>query len=362
MFNHFQHQDGVSRSAVAIANHIAERNLAEVTLISIFKDEKAFHEQLYPSVKYKKVLGFYFRGLPHVLNLIPISWINFKVLNEPYDIMIGFQEALSIKCIAASNKNKSAIKFAWQHCFFDWLLPTLRNDYERIGRVVCVSRENAEKLKKELPSVNIDYSYNPIDEKIIQRCGEESINLIKPDNCLLFVSVARMSPEKGYERLLKICRRLLNEGFMFKLWLIGDGPILTDLKKQAAELALEDCVTFMGSQNNPHKFTSKADAFICSSFIEGYSTACTEAIMLGVPVISTSVSGAQEIIDDAECGMVVKMDDESLYEGMKEVLTNPSVIDNWKNQLKLTRERFYAKTRLQRLINILELNTENGGN
>ena len=57
---------------------------------------------------------------------------------------------------------------------------------------------------------------------------------------------------------------------------------------------------------------SRADLLVCASFAEGYSTVCVEANMLGIPVLSTCVDGAKEIVDDAGAGMVVGMDDDSL--------------------------------------------------
>lgn len=355
IFNHFQHQDGVSRSALAIANNLVKMELAEVTLISIFTDEKEFHKELDPRVKMKHVFGFYFRGMPHIVKHIPKSWIIRKSLNDEYDVMIGFQEGLPIKYIAASHRSSNVNKFAWLHCYFDWLIPTLKDDYKKIGTVVCVSRCNAERLHKEIPIITTDYSYNPIDEKYVIKCGEEVCDIKRPTNMPLFVSVGRMSWEKGYDRLIRISRRLLDEGYKFNLWLVGDGPIYKELQSLNQELRMENCIKFLGRQNNPHKYTSKADLFICSSFIEGYSTACTEAIMLGVPVITTNVSGAEEIIEDAECGRLLGMDDESLYNGLKEILDSPTLVNEWKKKLLTTRQRFYAETRIKKLAKILRL-------
>ena len=100
-----------------------------------------------------------------------------------------------------------------------------------------------------------------------------------PD-CPLFVSVGRHSPEKGYIRLINIIAKLRDEGYKMQLWLIGDGPQHEELVEHCNRLKLNDIVLFTGSTQNPHKYTVKGDVFVCSSYREGYSTACTEAIML----------------------------------------------------------------------------------
>lgn len=356
IFNHFQHQDGVARSALAIANKLVQLNIAEVTLIPIYRDEKEFHSLLNPNVKVRHVFGFFFRGLPHIVDKLPLSLINKRLFTDKYDIVVGFQYGLSIRCVAAIPHRSHVSMFAWMHCYDEGL--TLRKEYEIIGKVVCVSRCNSERLYKELPTIQVDYNYNPIEQQFVQECGSKKIDIDYPTHCPLFVTVGRMSPEKGYDRLLNVCKRLKDEGHLFILWLIGEGPVYLQLQQQMRDMKLEDCVRFLGQQSNPYKYIAKADVFVCSSFVEGYSTACTEAIMLGVPIITTNVSGAEEIIEDAECGKMVGMDDESLYKGLREVLQNPSVINDWKDKLKNTRERFYAETRIKKLISILGLNEE----
>lgn len=354
MFNHLRHQDGVGRSAIAIANWLTRMKLAEVTLIPIYTNDMDCHSLLEPDVKVHPVFGLWFHGMPHIVDKIPLSWINNRAFKEDYDVMVGFQYGLSIRCIAVTSRRSHASKYAWMHGYDEGL--NLRREYEAIGKVVCVSRCNSERLHQDMPTIITDYSYNPIDEKLVQLNGEEPIDIERPTDRLLFVTVGRMSSEKGFERLLRICKRLKDEGRKYALWLIGDGPDFSKLKLQMKDFELDDCVRFLGRQSNPHKYTAKADVFVCSSYSEGYSTACTEAIMLGIPVITTNVSGAEEITEEAECGKMVGMDDESLYQAMREVLTQPKIIDQWKNKLQSTRERFYAKTRIQRLVDILGLN------
>ena len=356
IFNHFRYQDGVGRTALAMANGLAKQQLAEVTLIPIYTDETDFHKLLEPSIRVKHILGFYFRGLPHIVDKLPLSLINKRIFTDKYDIVVGFQYGLSIRCVAAAKLGNEVLKLAWMHGYDYGLV--LRKEYEIIGKVICVSKCNAQRLHSELPTIKTDYSYNPIDEKNVQMSAADSIPIVRPSSGLLFICVGRLSPEKGYGRLIKILKQLKDEGFVFGCWIIGDGPLDQELRKQVDGLGMVDYIKFLGRQNNPHKYTSKGDILICSSFSEGYSTVCTEAIMLGVPVITTNVSGAEEIIEEAECGKMVGMDDESLYKGLREVLQDPSIIEEWKDKLKITRERFYAETRIKKLISILGLNEE----
>lgn len=63
-----------------------------------------------------------------------------------------------------------------------------------------------------------------------------------------------------------------------------------------AENNLTDTFTFLGYRDNPYKYVKKADLYVCSSRREGFSTAVTEALIVGTPVVSTNCSGAYELL------------------------------------------------------------------
>ena len=331
MFNHLRHQDGVGRSAIAIANQLTKMKLAEVTLIPLFINDKSAYNLLDDNVKIKPAFGFYFRGFAQIVKYIPAIWLHRWFVGDGFDIEVAFQYGLCIKCIAATSRRSHAAKYAWMHCYDEGLV--FREAYEKIGTVCCVSRCNAERLHKELPTIKVDYNYNPIDDVQVRELGAEALDIERPDG-LLFVTVGRLSPEKGF------------------------GPLEVELKQKRVDLGLEEEVQFLGRQSNPHKYTAKADVFVCSSLTEGYSTACTEAIMLNVPVVTTNVSGAEEIIGEAECGKMTGMDDDSLHAALKELCENPAMVDDWKLKLQETKSRFSAEVRIQRLIKLFHLNEQ----
>ena len=353
VFNSLTAANGVARAAVAIANCLVETEQYDVTLFPLFCCEKeVVLSFLDKRVHVKRLFGFYFKGFAKLLDIIPDN-ILYRLIfrKQRYDVEVAFQFGLSTKIISASN-NRSAIRLVWMHGYDVGL--RLKDYYTKFDRVLCVSKCNAERLKEELNnSIIVDYCYNVIDDELVRELGKERIDY-PHRNCFTFVSVGRMSQEKGYTRLIPVVERLANSGFVFSVWIVGDGPLKGELEEEIKNLHLSDFFVFLGTQRNPHKYTSKADVFICPSFSEGYSNACTEAIMLGVPVISTDVSGAREIIADSESGLVVDNSEDGIYEGMKEVLCNPSIVEEWKRKLVFTKERFSKIERTNHLLNIFD--------
>ena len=350
LFNHLQIGDGVARSAIGIANALAERG-CKVTLRPLVRYDVNMQNRLDPNVIVKPVFKRYFKGFSFLVNLTSKKFLYRCLVNGQYDIEVGLCMVLPIRIVAAySNRNNKVLRFAWMHCYDNDL--SLLKEYQRIGKVICVSKYNADKLLKEAEGrFDVDFAYNLLDNKQIESMGKQKVDIDKGSE-ILFVSVGRMSPEKGYLRLLEISKRLLDEGYSFFLWLIGDGPQKKKLEARANELRIRDNVYFFGEQINPHAYTAKADIFVCSSFDEGYSTACTEAVILGVPVLTTNVSGGREIIEEAEAGSLVGTGDEELYLGMREILDHPELIKSWKQKLKITKEKFSYESRAEKLYEI----------
>ena len=104
---------------------------------------------------------------------------------------------------------------------------------------------------------------------------------------------------------------------------------------------LKDRVIFLGYQTNPYKYVAKADLFVCASFAEGFSTAATEALIVGTPVCTVEVSGMKEMLgEDNEYGIVTENDAEALYEGIKCLLKSPELLKHYKEQAQKRGDMF----------------------
>lgn len=352
-FNHFQYADGVARAAIGIANKLSECEGLQITLRPIYNFEDSAMSVVSSNVIVKPVFGFYFNGMAKLVNRLPKAFLHHLIFgHSKYDIEIGFQHGTSTIAVVSGPKDRTK-HLVWIHGYDDSL--ALKDYYLKADQVVCVSKCNAERLAKEINIGNrVTYSYNLIDDKKIQSQGDETVDVFT-NNCLKLVTVGRLSPEKGYLRLLDVLGKLKRDGFSFEMVFVGDGPLKQELISSCKKNNVENEVIFVGNQSNPHKYTSKADVFICSSYSEGYSTACTEAIMLGIPVITTKVSGAEEIIGDSEAGLIVENSNSGLYDGIKAVLQNPSIVNQWKDTLIITKSHFSIEERTQRLMNVLGL-------
>lgn len=250
-------------------------------------------------------------------------------IKDDYDIECAYLEAGATKVMAAST-NKKAKKLAWVHCDLkkgsnnpEEFVRKTKPYYEKFDKVLCVS-ENVKDSFIELfgDTVPTKVLYNTIDDGEIRRKAEMPRPNDTQKRKFTVVTLGRLAEQKGYDRLLKAHKRLVDDGIDYDLWILGEGPDRPMLEQYIKENNLEDSVKLFGFLDNPYPFVREADLLVCSSRWEGLSTFATEGVILGKPIVTTDCTGMRELLGDSECGLITENDGEALYEGMKKMLLN----------------------------------------
>jgi glycosyltransferase involved in cell wall biosynthesis len=142
-----------------------------------------------------------------------------------------------------------------------------------------------------------------------------------PDDLPLICAVGRLSPEKAFERLIVIHKRLVEQGILHRLVIVGNGPDDDFMKRVVNAMDAQDTVILAGYQANPYPYMKKSKFMVCPSFTEGLPVIAMEALCLGVPMVS-AVPSVAEAFGDEECGLITENDNRSLMEGIRKVLTD----------------------------------------
>lgn len=126
-----------------------------------------------------------------------------------------------------------------------------------------------------------------------------------------FITVARLSEEKGLARLIRSVAAL---DIPFEYHIIGEGNERKQLQKLINELGLEKKIFLEGEKIEPFRHMADADLFLMGSHYEGFPNALCEAAMAGIPSIAFDAPGGiGEIIRDGENGLLVKDGDEAAF-------------------------------------------------
>lgn len=250
-----------------------------------------------------------------------------KLVVKDYDVIVSFMEGIPVKfhgyILQHGKRNIS-----WIH--LDLLKKHYTEKYFRTGEeqylyqkmdgIACVSNDArmsfAQLFSLHVPLVTI---YNPIDKDLIVSRSKEFF----PDkNKFTICSVGRLMPQKSYDRLIRVASKLKKAGFDVDFWIVGSGYLESKLKLLVAQLGLKEMVHFLGFQSNPYPYIKSADVFLSTSMAEGYPLVICEAICLGKPIVATNITGPKEILGDSEYGLLSEEDDESIFESVRNMLTN----------------------------------------
>ena len=132
---------------------------------------------------------------------------------------------------------------------------------------------------------------------------------LREDGKFTVLFVGRLAAVKDLGTLLRATARARNSVAQLKLWIVGDGATRLELQQLAAQLDLQDTVTFWGEQMQTAPFFSAADAFAMSSTSEGLPMSLLQGMSVGLPAVVTAVGGMKEIVDLSHGGITVPVGD-----------------------------------------------------
>jgi glycosyltransferase involved in cell wall biosynthesis len=149
-----------------------------------------------------------------------------------------------------------------------------------------------------------------INEKRIQTIHNGIKGLLKKDrtdvseNTINLISVGRVAKIKNHKLLLDALK-IASENIDLHLTVVGDGPELENIKKQADDLSLNEKIDFLGFRTDIDDILKNMDICVVTSDYEGISIAILESMSVGLPVIATSVGGNPETVVDNETGILI---------------------------------------------------------
>lgn len=341
-------QGGAEKVLVNLVNNL-DKTEYETTVEVLFGG--GVNEQfLNPDVKLKRWIPFMIPGNSKIMKLFSPKFLHSLIVREKYDIEVAYLEGPTTRVISGCT-NKDTKLVTWLHSCkdsFGDFLPSYRNRnelveaYNRFNAQVFVSREIKEAFESTIKSHVKKYVlYNTIESDFITRKANEESAQILPSDALNIIAVGSLKQVKGFDRLLRVVCRLKKEGYSVHLTILGRGSLEAELKSFIEKNELTKNVDMLGYDVNPYKYLKHHDVFVCSSYSEGLSTAVTEALILGVPVVTTRVSGMEELLGNSEYGLITENSEEGLYIGLKRIFDSPALLKYFREKAAIRGKEFY---------------------
>lgn len=267
----------------------------------------------------------------------------YKKLKD-YDVAISFTQTPNKSLFGGCNefvlsKVEAKKKIAFLHCDYEKTginTAYSKKIYRQFDKIAAVSdgvkaifEKSTEDLKDKVFTVYNCHRFDNI--KKLSKKGKVEYK----DNLINFVTIARLSEEKGHERMLRVFAKLKELNYSFCWHVVGGGnnEFVDMFLNEVERYGISGSVKFYGYHSNPYPFIAKADMLLVPSFHEAAPMVYGEALSLCVPVLTTNTLSAYEFIEKNKFGIVCENTETALYESIKEILDNSDSIIEYKKNI-----------------------------
>lgn len=257
-----------------------------------------------------------------------------KVLRIPWR---GMTQKGLLKCLDVLKKRMRAV--ATISFMFDCNEKNLQT--RSFGKVICTERNNPKK-KDPVSFPETENQYRAADHVVFQSEAVRNLydETVKAHSSILpnpvsvtcyasdkkqhkVVAVGRLHPQKNQKMLIRAFAAFAEDHPGYSLDIYGDGEMEGELRQLSADLGIGNKVVFHGTVTDVCSEIADAEMFVLSSDYEGLSNALLEAMMMGIPCISTACEGSVDVIRSGENGILTPVGDETALTGaMRELADN----------------------------------------
>lgn len=298
---------------------------------------------------FENYLFVYKRIVWRLIKILPKCFLSHLIDDKQFNCYISFLEGMPLKIIGSMDTVSN--KLAWIHTNLEKSNSDAYFSSEKqassiycsFKKIIFVSESCRKDFLRKFPAItNTITIYNFLNKNQIMSFSEE-IPIFKGSGIKRICTLSRLEKEKGIDLLIKAFANLSQTLKNVELVIVGEGKEERKLKEMVTNLNLDDKVIFTGFQKNPYIYLKNSDLFVCSSRFEGFSLAIGEAMILGIPVISTNCDGPSELLDNGKYGLICEFDDDNMYQCMKTFFNDLDLQKKLKN-LSLERSEIFDKT------------------
>ena len=274
-----------------ILNRVARRVIREVNeRTKLLYDKKIFYSVLEYAYFQKKWQSM---------------WVE-ELSKETYDIIIGVSGGNSMRLgLIADRLNCKTV--GWEHNAYEAYFETPGLYFWHMDQVFGASARKLDhcivlnhyiaKKYKEAFNVDCDVIYNP-------RSFASDVKS-KLEN-KTFVGCGRFITQKGFDLLVQSFAQFARWDSEWKLVLVGDGEMRTELESSIRESNLEERIHITGYTNEVRKYLQEASVYVLSSRWEGFPMVLTEAFEMGLPVVAYDITAVEPLVEDGKQGLLAK--------------------------------------------------------
>ena len=322
------HAGGSERVMSLLANTFAQKGY-EVEIVCINK-----HLVFYP-IDEKVKVWFAEDEVKSPSILKKVFWLRNHIKNDRPDVVIAFM--LEVYCVTLASLIGVSVPvisseridphfFGRAKGLLRWLL--LRRTTHLVVQTVRIKDFYSAKLQSRTTIIP-----NPVTDKVFSLTPTLKQKRI--------IAVGRLAYQKNYPMMFRAFAKVHHDFPDWQLVVYGNGPQKDEIRGVIERLGMEGHIILAGKSDHVVEEMNKSSLFVMSSDYEGMSNALLEAVCVGLPVISTDVSGARDLITEGVNGYIVPVGNErALKLALSSMLSSPEKMDEMGRQSKALAPRF----------------------
>ena len=322
------HAGGSERVMSLLANTFAQKGY-EVEIVCINK-----HLVFYP-IDEKVKVWFAEDEVKSLSILKKVLWLRNHIKNDRPNVVIAFM--LEVYCVTLASLIGVSVPvisseridphfFGRAKGLLRWLL--LRRTTHLVVQTVRIKDFYSAKLQSRTTIIP-----NPVTDKVFSLTPTLKQKRI--------IAVGRLAYQKNYPMMFRAFAKVHHDFPDWQLVVYGNGPQKDEIRGVIERLGMEGHIILAGKSDHVVEEMNKSSLFVMSSDYEGMSNALLEAVCVGLPVISTDVSGARDLITEGVNGYIVPVGNErALTLALSSMLSSPEKMDEMGRQSKALAPRF----------------------
>lgn len=313
-------------------------NVEILSLCSSVNDSPAFEYKC--AIKHLKLKPLKVRTVDKVLwYLKAISHVKKFIESGNYDCIISYGHNISVMLPFIRSNNEKI--FAYEHINFDTIPKMFRKlisrVYSHLDGVIVLSETAKKKLSPTNKNIIIIPNAIPFNTSI------EFQN--KPKLNKRIIMVGRVSPEKGYDRLIPIAKGLKSQFPDWTINIYGDGPDLSKLKEAIEKEGLTGHVICHGQVTDIQNEYPKGDILMLTSYTEALPMVIIEANYFGIPVVAYENEGTLTLVDNGKNGYIIKDNNaKSFLDRMQNLMANYEMYKTMSDNARLNALNYSVET------------------
>lgn len=325
---------GIERTLINLLNKL-DYDKYEVDLMLLLKNGDLINEipeEVKVITPYSEIFTKFFakeskfsKIIKHLLYNKYTAWL--WTNNKNYDVAIDYAGYYLFTDYYIANSN-GVKKYIWLHSNVygsekydkNFKNKFVKNNkkYRKYNKIVCVSNS----AKEDFDKMFSEYKDKTI---VINNILEDTLRFNNPvslNGKYKIVSVGRLSPQKGLERLVKVHKILIDKGYDITTYLIGGGSEFDKINNLVKENNLEESFIMLGAKSNVYDYIKESDLFVSTTHYEAYPTVFFETMLCKTPWVAPKVPGVVDVYKLSPKGscIITENNEESIAKGIIEAM------------------------------------------